>query len=89
MLPYWKHLLLRHNLDPMHIEKNVSENFTGTFLDQDKKSKDNYKAKLDLKLLGIRKDLHPKKRPRSNTTLLPKTCYQMTRTEKSRFLKNP
>ncbi|XP_044372010.1 uncharacterized protein [Triticum aestivum] len=25
-LPYWETLLLRHNLDPMHIEKNVFEN---------------------------------------------------------------
>jgi hypothetical protein len=22
-LPYWKHLLVRHNLDVMHIEKNI------------------------------------------------------------------
>ena len=24
-LPYWDHLLVRHNLDVMHIEKNISQ----------------------------------------------------------------
>ena len=31
-LPYWKHLLVRHNLDVMHIEKNVCESLIGTLL---------------------------------------------------------
>ncbi|GJY40921.1 ribonuclease H-like domain-containing protein [Tanacetum coccineum] len=31
-LPYRKNLLLRHNLDVMHIEKNVCDNFVGTLL---------------------------------------------------------
>ena len=30
--PYWKTLLLCHNLDPMHIEKNVSNNVLGTLM---------------------------------------------------------
>jgi len=32
-LPYWKDNLLRHNLDVMHIEKNVMGNIVGTILD--------------------------------------------------------
>ncbi|XP_074379633.1 uncharacterized protein LOC141720881 isoform X1 [Apium graveolens] len=32
-LPYWSNLLLRHNLDVMHIEKNVCDNIVGTLLD--------------------------------------------------------
>jgi len=32
-LPYWKNNLLRHNLDVMHIEKNVMDNILGTVLD--------------------------------------------------------
>ncbi|GKB63075.1 hypothetical protein Tco_0919261 [Tanacetum coccineum] len=47
-LPYWKNLLLRHNLDVMHIEKNVCDNIVGTLLGQVGKSKDNLKARLDL-----------------------------------------
>jgi len=32
-LPYWKTNLLRHNLDVMHIEKNVFENIFNTVMD--------------------------------------------------------
>ncbi|XP_022024562.1 uncharacterized protein LOC110924892 [Helianthus annuus] len=59
----------------------------GTLLGQEGKSKDNYKTRLDLQQMGIRKELHPKKRPRSNITFMPKACYQMTRGEKTEFLK--
>ena len=31
-LPYWKDHKLRHNLDVMHIEKNVMDNILGTVL---------------------------------------------------------
>ncbi|XP_039126962.1 villin-2-like [Dioscorea cayenensis subsp. rotundata] len=41
--PYWEHLCLRHNLDVMHIEKNVSDNILGTLIGQAGKSKDNIK----------------------------------------------
>ncbi|XP_021743330.1 uncharacterized protein LOC110709416 isoform X2 [Chenopodium quinoa] len=59
-LPYWSRLLLRHNLDVMHIEKNVFDNILGTLLDIRGKSKDHIKARHDLKKLRIRKKLHPK-----------------------------
>jgi len=47
-LPYWKDNLLRHNLDVMHIEKNVMDNILGTILDIKGKAKDNLAARLDL-----------------------------------------
>ena len=78
MLPYWEHLLLRHSLDVMHIEKNVCDNIVGTLLGQEGKSKDNYKTRLDLQQMGIRRELHPKKRPRSSISFMPKACYQIT-----------
>jgi hypothetical protein len=56
-LPYWKNLKLRHNLDVMHIEKNICENLIGTILNIPGKTKDTVKARLDLKDLGIRKEL--------------------------------
>jgi hypothetical protein len=31
-LPYWKDLLVRHNLDVMHIEKNICESILGLCL---------------------------------------------------------
>ncbi|GJS49969.1 hypothetical protein Tco_0600090 [Tanacetum coccineum] len=51
-LKYWSFLTLKHNLDVMHIEKNVLESFLGTLLMNDK-SKDTTKARQDLKALGI------------------------------------
>ena len=55
-LPYWKSLLIHHNLDVMHIENNICESLLGTLLDLTGKSKDSEKARLDLQELGIRKD---------------------------------
>ena len=37
-LPYWKDLLVRHNLDVMHIQKNVFDNIVNTLLEVDKKN---------------------------------------------------
>ena len=36
-LPYWKTLILRHNLDVMHIEKNICDSIVGTLLSIDGK----------------------------------------------------
>jgi hypothetical protein len=57
-LPYWRHLLVRHNLDVMHTEKNICDSILGTLLDMDGKSKDGAKARLDLEDLKIRVDQH-------------------------------
>ena len=56
-LTYWKFLKLRHNLDVMHIEKNICEALIGTILNILGKTKDTAKARLDLKDLGIKKEL--------------------------------
>ncbi|XP_038698945.1 uncharacterized protein LOC119996398 [Tripterygium wilfordii] len=47
-LPYWCNNLLRHNLDVMHIEKNVFDNVFNTCMDVKGKSKDNVKSRMDL-----------------------------------------
>ena len=57
-LPYWDHLLIRHNLDVMHIEKNVSESIIGTLLGIEGKTKDMLQSHLNLKDLNIRDKLH-------------------------------
>ena len=49
-LPYFDDLLLPHNIDVMHTEKNVAEALWGTLMDT-KKSKDNPKARVDLATL--------------------------------------
>ncbi|GKF12485.1 transposon, En/Spm-like protein, partial [Tanacetum coccineum] len=49
-LPYWSDNLLRHNLDVMHIEKNVFENVFNTVMDVKGKTKDNVKSRQDMKV---------------------------------------
>ncbi|XP_052181232.1 uncharacterized protein LOC127794290 [Diospyros lotus] len=79
-LPYWSKLLMRHNLDVMHIEKNVCDNIVGTLLNDPMKSKDTVKARLDLEDLNIRKELWLKERngkfekPHANYTLSKSDC---------------
>ena len=46
-LPYMADLLLPHNIDMMHSEKNVSEALFGTIMDISDKTKDNVKARVD------------------------------------------
>ena len=57
-LPYWEDHVLRHNFDMMHIEKNVVNNIIDTLLNLDGKTKDNLKARQDLKDMGIRSKFH-------------------------------
>lgn len=54
-LPYWSSLKLRHNLDVMHIEKNIGENIFCTLLNIDGKTKDNLQARYDLEEMGVKK----------------------------------
>ena len=49
--------MLRHNLDVMHIEKNVFENIFNTVMDVKGKTKDNIKARLDIALYYNRKNM--------------------------------
>lgn len=59
-LPYWKDLLLRHNLDVMYIEKNVIENIMGTLFGMNGKNKYSLNARLDLLELNCKPKYHPK-----------------------------
>ncbi|XP_058070934.1 uncharacterized protein LOC131219971 [Magnolia sinica] len=85
-LPYWEHNLLRHNLDVMHIEKNVCDNVLGTLLNIEGKTKDSLKARLDMQDMGIRQTLHPRQLS-SNKTYLPPACFTMSTSEKDDFCK--
>ncbi|XP_066321900.1 uncharacterized protein [Miscanthus floridulus] len=57
-LPYWSKLTLRHNLDVMHIEKNVGESLASTLLGQEGKTKDNINSRFDMEIMGIQPKLH-------------------------------
>lgn len=83
-LPYWKTNVHRHNLDVMHIEKNICENVVGTLFNLEGKSKDNLKARLDLMEMGIRKDIHPVNIG-PNKVFLPPTRFTISSKEKDIF----
>nr|GEU47840.1 hypothetical protein [Tanacetum cinerariifolium] len=56
-LPYWEHLQVRHSLNVMHIEKNVSESLIGFLLNIKGKTKDGINARKDMVEMGIRDEL--------------------------------
>ena len=77
--------MLRHNLNVMHIEKNVIDNIIGTILNIKGKTKDNLKSHLDLEEMHLRGNLHLD-RINPNKTLLPPACFTMSNKEKHYFL---
>ncbi|KAL0307565.1 UNVERIFIED_CONTAM: hypothetical protein Scaly_2978600 [Sesamum calycinum] len=75
-LPYWTTHLIRHNLDVMHIEKNVFENIFNTVMDIKGKSKDNLNARKDLAIICNRPELQVDER---RLNVMPKAvCVDMT-----------
>jgi hypothetical protein len=49
---------LAHNLDLMHIEKNICENLIGTLLKITRKTKNTINARVELEKMGITSNLH-------------------------------
>jgi hypothetical protein len=50
--------MVRHTIDVMHVEKNVSEALVGTLLDISGKTKDTLNAQVDLEEMKLRKNLY-------------------------------
>ncbi|KAL5579995.1 hypothetical protein UlMin_012437 [Ulmus minor] len=77
-LAYWSSLKLRHNLDVMHIEKNVCDDIVGTLMDIEGKTNDTLKARMDLKDLDYRHELHldldGKRKPFASYTFTKEEC---------------
>ena len=73
-------MLVRHNLDVMHIEKNICESLLGTLLELQGKCKDSEKAQLDMQHLGIRPDQHPVLEKAKYT--LPPALYSLGKDDK-------
>ncbi|XP_076910613.1 uncharacterized protein LOC143568317 [Bidens hawaiensis] len=82
-LPYWSRLLIRHNIDVMHVEKNVCENLLATLLNIEGKTKDTDKARRDLKDMNILKELHLVMK--NDRLVKPHASYVLTRDEKKQF----
>ena len=82
-MEYWKHLPIRHNLDVMHIEKDVCESIVNTLLNVPGKTKDGVASRRDMLLLGIREELAPKEK--WNRTCLPTSSFTLMRKERQKF----
>ncbi|XP_071683434.1 uncharacterized protein [Lolium perenne] len=83
-LTYWEDLKLRHNLDVMHIEKNICDNLIGTFMNIQGKTKDTVNSRLDLEDMGIRGDLHLQP-VSADSSEMPHAWYTMSKQEKIAF----
>ncbi|XP_021603897.1 uncharacterized protein LOC110608925 [Manihot esculenta] len=77
-LPYWSSNMIRHNLNVMHIEKNVFENIFNTVMNMEGKTKDNIKSREDLNEICRRPEL--KKDPISEK--YPKASYCLDKQSK-------
>ena len=78
-------LCLRHNLDVMHIEKNICESLVGTLLNINGKTKDGVNSRWDLQALGIRHELLVKKC--GNRLYLPAAPHTLSKEKKQLFCK--
>ncbi|XP_018846609.2 uncharacterized protein LOC109010287 [Juglans regia] len=82
-LPYWSTIKIRHNLDVMHIEKNICDNILGTLMNISGKTKDHPNARRDLSNLNIRKELHL---IQDDTRIsMPHACYTLYGVERTGF----
>ncbi|XP_004309364.1 PREDICTED: uncharacterized protein LOC101306581 [Fragaria vesca subsp. vesca] len=76
-------LPLRHNLDVMHIEKNVCKSVLATILDVNGKSKIDNESRRDLELLELMEDV-PNDEKRDKLEL-PSAPYTLTKVKKPKF----
>ncbi|KAM6577970.1 hypothetical protein CsatB_029807 [Cannabis sativa] len=83
-LEYWSTNILKHNIDVMHVEKNVCDSLLGTILDNDK-SKDTTNARHDLKKMGIRESLWIYYEDGNGRLMKPHAPYVLTREKRQLF----
>ncbi|XP_051140311.1 uncharacterized protein LOC127257857 [Andrographis paniculata] len=81
-LPYWSSLLIRHNIDVMHVEKNVFENVFNTIMDVKGKTKDNARARADMTRFCDKKELEFDTRRQC----YPSAAYTLDKVCKKEFL---
>ncbi|KAL5703498.1 hypothetical protein ACHQM5_022038 [Ranunculus cassubicifolius] len=83
-LEYWEYLPVRHNLDVMHVEKNVAENLLATIMDSRLKTKKGLTSCKGRHAIKLRKNVCPKKSKsasfllsKSEIEFLCKTLHQL------------
>jgi hypothetical protein len=70
-IPYRKDLQTCHNIDLMHVTKNVFDNIIEALMDMPRKTKDGLKSRTDLVQFNLRPELHPILRPNGKHFLPP------------------
>lgn len=85
-LPYFSKLMLRHNIDVMHNEKNVAEAIWNTCFDIADKTNDNVKARQDLEEICHRPWLHLELKANGKWHK-PKASYCIDKNDKVTILK--
>ena len=85
-LPYFDDLLLPHNIDVMHTEKNIAEAIFGTIMDIPDKTKDNVKARVDQARLCNRPKLDMAPPRGGKSWRKPKADFILTRAQRREVL---
>jgi hypothetical protein len=85
-LPYYDDLLLPHNIDVMHTEKNVVDALWTTIMNIPDKSKDNVKARIDLAALCNRPNQEMKLPSGGKTWRRPKVDFVLSRAQRKEVL---
>jgi hypothetical protein len=80
-LPFWPNLEVRHDIDGMHLKKNVFGNTIGLLLKTSTNTKDTVKSQQDFVAMDIREDLHPIDKG-NGIHELPPVSYNLTLVEK-------
>lgn len=83
-MPCCKKRKLLHNIDAMHVLKNISEAICGTMLGIEGKNKDTDKARNDMEDRGIRKELWLTQRP-DGSYVKPRASFSLTPQQKEGF----
>ena len=85
-LPYFDDLLLSHNIDVMHTEKNIAEAIFGTIMNISDKTKDNVKARVDQARLCNRPKLDMAPPRDGKSWRKPKADFVLTRAQRREVL---
>lgn len=85
-LPYFHKLVLPHNIDVMHNEKNVAEAIFNTCFDIPDQTKDNIKARLDQAALCNRPELNLIQKHASSQWVKPRADFCLNRAQKKEVL---
>ena len=85
-LEYWAKLKLRHNIDIMHVVKNVTESLTATIFNINGKTKETWKSRRDLMDERLKKSLHLLPQSNGSSFIMPMACYHLTKDEKQKIL---